>query len=76
MVHFPVDFRFQYSDNGIIFYDIEGASYTNYSISSSEPITFKFGKKVTAKYVRLLATKLSKDSFGTYALEIAEMSVK
>lgn len=76
MVHFPVDFRFQYSDDGIIFYDIEGASYTNYSISSSEPITFKFGKKVTAKYVRLLATKLSKDSFGTYALEIAEMSVK
>jgi hypothetical protein len=74
MVHFPVDFKFQYSDDGVIFRDIEGAEYSNYSITSSNPITFEFGKTVKARYVRLLATKLSKDNFGTYALEIAEMS--
>lgn len=75
-VHFPVDFRFQYSDDGIIFKDIEDASYKDYAVQSADPIVFEFGKTIKAGYVRLLATKLSKDGFGTYALEIAEFSAK
>jgi len=76
MVHFPIDFKFQYSNDGIIFYDIEGAEYKGYSITDAKPITFDLGTKIKAKYVRLLADKLSKDNFGSYALEIAEMSAK
>lgn len=72
---FPETFRFQYSNDGVIWYDVPGQSYTNYSVLSSEPIQFRFDRKIEAFYFRVLATELSADQFGSYALQIAEMSL-
>jgi F5/8 type C domain. len=73
-VCFPVDFKFQYSDDGKTWTDVPGQSYTNYSQPSNQnPITFTFGSPVLTRYIRLYATKFGADSFGYYYMQLAEM---
>ena len=72
---FPEAFTLQYSQDGIIWTDIPGQQYSDYRIEDAQPITFSFGRRVTAFYFRILATELSADQFGSYALQIAEMSL-
>lgn len=70
---FPVDFRFQYSTDGINFTDIPGQSYTNYALPATyETLTFNFNAPVTAQYIRLVATKLRADSSNNYYSRILE----
>ena len=73
---FPVKFHFEYSDDGMHWRDIEGASYdyTDSRITDSEELTFEFSQTVKAKFVRLVATELT-DYMGLFALQIAEISV-
>lgn len=70
---FPLDFKLQYSDDALNWKDIKSQIYTNYSLKSTGEITFKFSSNVKAKYIRLLATKLTADEFGTYAFQLAEI---
>lgn len=70
---FPRAFKLQYSDDGIIWHTI--SEYDDYTAESSQPIKFSFGKKIKAKYFRMLATELGEDEFGTYIFQIAEISL-
>ena len=72
---FPVDFKFQYSNNGSQWTDIPGQTYTNYPNPGNVTKTFKFGSPVSARYIRLYATKLSYDGYYYFA-RVAEMSLK
>lgn len=72
---YPVKFKFQYSDDGLFWHDIAGASFD----ISDDPVTdlqerkYSFGKTVKAEFVRLVATELTEYQ-GLYALQIAEIS--
>ncbi len=70
---FPTAFTLQYSDDGIHWTNIK--SYSEYSITDSTEKTFEFGSKIKAKYFRVYATELTQDQFGSYAFQIAEMSL-
>ncbi|MDI4648154.1 discoidin domain-containing protein [Cohnella hashimotonis] len=72
-VAFPVDFKFQSSVDGTTWTDIAGASYIGYANPGSAAQTFKFGSGVTARYVRMYATKLGADDYGNYYMQIADM---
>ncbi|GAG88744.1 unnamed protein product, partial [marine sediment metagenome] len=72
---FPVDFKFQTSDDGTLWTDISGQSYTNYDCADTLDQEFTFSSSVIAQYIRLFATKLSADSYGNYYCQIAEMNV-
>ncbi len=72
---FPVDFKFQYSSDGINWTDISGQSYTNYPCSDTLDQKFTFDSSVTTQYVRLYATKLSADSYGNFYCQIAEIKI-
>ena len=73
---FPKKLRFQYSQDGLIWFDIENSEFdfTDAPVTTNEPIDFIFEKSVEAKFVRLVATKLT-DYRGLYALQIAEVMV-
>ncbi len=71
---FPVDFKFQSSDDGVTWSDIEGQSYTAYQCKDTIEQKFFFGSLVETRYIRLYATKLSADSYGNYYCQIAEIN--
>ncbi|MHB8581567.1 MAG: discoidin domain-containing protein [Ignavibacteriaceae bacterium] len=71
---FPVNFKLQYSNDGSIWTDIYGQSYTNYSCTDTLGQEFVFDSSISAQYIRLYATKLSADSFGNYYCQIAEIN--
>lgn len=68
---FPVDFKLQYSADGSTFTDIPGQSYTNYPAPGATPQTFSFAP-LKAKALKVVATKLGKDSFNNYYFQLAE----
>ncbi|HEY0828407.1 MAG TPA: discoidin domain-containing protein, partial [Bacilli bacterium] len=72
---FPVDFKFQSSNDGTNWTDISGASYSNYTNPGSATQTFKFNSAVSSQYIRLYVTKLGIDDFGIYYLQIADFKV-
>lgn len=69
---FPVDFKFQASNDAVNWTDIEGQSYTNY-LNNGNVQTFTFESSVIAKYIRLYVTKLSKDDVGNYYFQLTEL---
>jgi hypothetical protein len=71
---FPVDFRFQSSDDGENWSDIEDQSYTAYQCRDTIEQKFFFGSPVETRYIRLYATKLSADSYGNYYCQVAEIN--
>jgi hypothetical protein len=72
---FPSAFLFQYSDDAVIWKNIEGAAYSNYSPNGDGPVTFTFDKAIKSTYIRLVATELGEDEFGAYVLQIAEFKI-
>lgn len=72
---FPEDFKFQYSINATTWTDVPGQSYTGYpSPMTNNGEVFTFGSPVTARYIKLIATKFRHDEGPTtYYLQIAEM---
>lgn len=73
---FPVEFRLQSSDDGLNWTDIDGQTYKDYKVTEQKEITFTFSKKVNAKAIRILATKLGMDDFENYSLQLSGVSVK
>jgi hypothetical protein len=71
---FPVNFKFQSSDDGENWSDIEGQSYSAYQCRDTIEQKFFFGSPVETRYIRLYATKLSADSYGNYYCQIAEIN--
>ncbi|WNQ12907.1 discoidin domain-containing protein [Paenibacillus aurantius] len=72
---FPIDFKFQSSSDGVVWNDISGASYVSYPNPGSAVQTFKFGSPVSARFVRLYATKLGNDNYSNYYLQLSEIKV-
>lgn len=72
---FPVDFKFQSSADGTTWTDIPGASYAAYPNPGTATQIFKFNSSVTAKHIRLFATKLSADSVGNFYAQIGDFIV-
>lgn len=73
---FPADFKIQFSTDGSTWTDAPGASFSSYPNPGSSLVTIPFTHGVSARYIRLYATKLSTDNFGTnYFLQLAELSV-
>lgn len=71
---FPQDFKFQSSANGITWTDISGQSYTGYANpANANGEVFDLSSPVTARYIRLVATKFRTDSGGAYYLQMADM---
>jgi hypothetical protein len=74
-IHFPVDFKFQHSDDGTIWTNIPDQSYTDYpKPSSNEPIRYTFTNSVQAKYFRMYISKRRKYD-GYYFIQLAEFDL-
>lgn len=73
---FPLDFKFQSSTDGTTWTDIDGQSYTDYPNPGGDVVqSFKFESSVTAKYIRLYATKLSADTYSNYYCQFSEFYI-
>lgn len=74
--YWPVDFKFQYSNDSVNWTDIPGASYVNYpkpGINFSNRQIFTFTSTVSARYIRMYATRLSTCGGGIYRTRIVSM---
>ncbi|XID91995.1 discoidin domain-containing protein [Paenibacillaceae bacterium WGS1546] len=71
---FPVDFKLQYSHNQTDWHDIRGQSYAAYSNPGSGMQTFVFDHPVNARFLRIVASRLSTDGSSTYYMQLGEMS--
>ncbi len=72
---FPVNYTIQYSDDASTWTDVPGASFVNFSNPGGKEVVIPFSIPVNGRYIRLYATTLSADDFGTYYLQIAELKV-
>ncbi|WP_409345574.1 discoidin domain-containing protein [Paenibacillus sp. MBLB4367] len=72
---FPVDFSLQSSNDGTTWTTIPGQSYISYYNPGTTTQLFPFSSIVSARYIRLHATKLSADDFGNYYLQLGDMIV-
>lgn len=73
---FPKSFKFQYSNDGNNWTNIDGQDYKDYSdVSSSDPGSFSFDKPVIGRYIRILITKLTCDDNKNYYCQLAEFNV-
>jgi hypothetical protein len=69
---FPVDFSIQTSADGNAWTDVPGQSHTGFP-SPSAPVALTFGAPVSARYLRINATRLGADNLGNYYLQLAEI---
>lgn len=70
---FPVDFAIQTSDDAATWTTVPGQSFTGYANPGSSPVTLPFGASVTARYLRVDATRLGADNLGNYYLQLADI---
>jgi len=70
---FPVDFKLQYSPDGLVWYDIPSQNYVGFTSPSTERI-FAFDSAINARCLRIYATKLGGDGSGNYYMQIVEMN--
>ncbi len=71
---FPQNFQLQTSTNGTLWTDVSRQVYTAFPAPTQATVDFIFDSQISARYVRVLATKLGMDSFGNYYLQIAEVA--
>lgn len=69
---FPVDFSIQTSADGTTYADVPSAIFTGYANPGSTPVVLTFAG-VSARYVRLNATRLGVDDAGNHYLQLAEL---
>ncbi|TXK81458.1 BNR-4 repeat-containing protein [Paenibacillus sp. N3.4] len=69
---FPVDFRFEYSQDAVNWTVVPGQIYSNYPNPGNDLQTFTFSQTVPARYIRLNATTLGKDNNNDYVLQLGE----
>jgi len=70
----PVDFRLEYSVNGTTWAAIPGQTYVAFTNNGS--VREFYLPSLTARYLRLYATKLGMDATGVYRLQLAGFGVK
>ncbi len=68
---FPKDFVLQSSMDGVTWQNIPGQAYSNYN-HNGERQTFSFSSSVTARFVRVYATRLGQDDYGGYYFQLGE----
>jgi hypothetical protein len=69
---FPVDFSIQTSADGSTWTDVPGQSHTGFP-SPTAPVALAFGGPVSARYLRINATRLGADNLGNCYLQLAEI---
>jgi hypothetical protein len=69
---FPLNFKIQGSDDGVQWTDIPGQSYTNYTCEDTLAQKFAFAAIASVRYIRIIATRLSADSYGNFYFQISE----
>lgn len=72
-IGFPKDFRFVWSDDGQIWYQVPGAVYRDYAVLAGWN-EFVFEKRVAAKYIGLMVEKRGKNG-ELYTVELSEARV-
>jgi hypothetical protein len=72
---FPKDFKIQYSADASTWTDVVGQSYVNYYNPGSTIQKFVFSDLVSARYIRIYATKLRPDDGGNHYFQLGEMFV-
>jgi hypothetical protein len=70
---FPTDFALYYSTNNTTWTLIPGQLYIGYPSPGSRPQDFRFAP-ITARYLRMRASKLTTHGSGLYYFELAELS--
>ena len=70
---FPVDFAIQTAVVPGAWVDVAGASRTAFPNPSSAAVELPLASKPTARFVRLVATKLGADDHGNHYLQLAEL---
>lgn len=79
---FPRALKITYSVNGTTWTDLPGQSYAAYPDPAAtglnpDPVQRFFTEQpVSARYIRITATQLRADNFGTYYFQLAEVSVR
>lgn len=68
---FPVDYRIQYTTDGVIWTTVPGMSFAGQPTPTGE-VSLTFGSAISARGLRLYATKLSPDGANNHYLQIAE----
>jgi RNA polymerase sigma factor (sigma-70 family) len=71
---FPIDFTIQTSNDGTNFADVPSLQLTGFNNPGSTDVPLAFPAPVQARFVRVLATKLSNDDYGTPYFQLAEVS--
>ncbi|HEX7663842.1 MAG TPA: discoidin domain-containing protein [Polyangiaceae bacterium] len=71
---FPVDFTIQTSTDGATFTVVPGATFTGYANPGSTTAAITFGALVSARYVKLDATRLGADDSGNHYLQLSEIT--
>lgn len=72
---YPVDFVLQSSDDAKTWTDIPGASFTGHANPGSVKEILSWPAPVTARFFRVLATKLGADDNGNHYLQLGEIEV-
>lgn len=70
---FPVDFRLEYSSDNQSWTLLPEQTYANFPRPGAGPVSFALDHALTARYIRLSATKLGADNFNNYYLQLAEV---
>ena len=71
---FPVDFELQSATTMDAFTPIPGETHVAFANPGSTPVTRTFATKLTARWLRLSATKLGADNFGNHCLQLGELA--
>ncbi len=70
---FPVDFKIQYRlDPFSGWIDAPGGSRSNFSALDGKMVPIRFSNPVSARQIRLIATRLGGDNYGNYYLQLVE----
>jgi hypothetical protein len=73
---FPDSFTFQSSDDGTIWSNIPGQSYTNQSlIAGNQTQDYFLANPISTKYVRMFITRLTNDGGGHYGAHVGDFSI-
>jgi hypothetical protein len=70
---FPLDFRIEAATTADAFTLVPGETHVGYP-KPTAPVTLTFASKLTARWLRLTATKLGTDDFANHYLQLAELA--
>jgi hypothetical protein len=72
---FPKDFVIQYSQDAVSWVNINGQSYSDYPSPGTEEQSFQFDSPISARYIRIYATKLRPDVYNNYYFQLSQIQL-